>query len=132
MTPAQLERVRAHVTEHRPNIAIAVHGDCTGADEQFDQIVHQLAIPRSLFPSDIEAKQAKSRQKRPERLYVHPAAPPLERNKRMVQACYRVIATPKGMEAERRSGTWATIRAAKKAGKPVTVFWPDGTETRIP
>jgi len=34
---------------------------------------------------------------------------------------------PKGkVEEWRGSGTWATIRYARKVGKPVTIIYPDG------
>jgi hypothetical protein len=43
-------------------------------------------------------------------------------------AAAMLAACPKGPE-ERRSGTWATVRYARKTGKPVVIFWPDGTVT---
>jgi len=54
-----------------------------------------------------------------------PAEPYLLRNHRIVDAVARMVACPKG-EEELRSGTWATVRYARKCGKPVTIIWPDG------
>lgn len=129
LTRPQEQAIHAHLRGHRPDISIVIHGDCKGADEMFDRIASTLEIARTLFPSDIERMRAYSEAVRPERVFVHPPAPPLERNKRMVSIAARVIAAPGLMEAERRSGTWATIRAAKKAERPIAIFWPDGTET---
>lgn len=53
--------------------------------------------------------------------------PYLERNHDIVDDCDELLATPGEKEEQLRSGTWATIRYAKKCGKPVTVIYPDGT-----
>jgi hypothetical protein len=37
-----------------------------------------------------------------------------------------VIAAPMSSAEILRSGTWATIRYARKAGKPVLIIWPNG------
>jgi hypothetical protein len=52
----------------------------------------------------------------------------LTRNRNIVDAADLLTACPKGPE-EQRSGTWATVRYARKVGKPVVIFWPDGTVT---
>lgn len=49
-----------------------------------------------------------------------------KRNHDIVDATEWLIATPKKFE-EIRSGTWATVRYAKKVKKPVTIIWPDGS-----
>lgn len=59
----------------------------------------------------------------------HQSMPPLDRNRLMVGMADRLLAMPAGMEEELRSGTWATIRYARKGQKPITVFWPDGSVT---
>lgn len=53
--------------------------------------------------------------------------PPLERNHRIVDACDVLIACPKDAQEQLRSGTWATVRYARKQGKRVIVITPDGT-----
>lgn len=61
---------------------------------------------------------------------VLPAEPALKRNRVMVTAGERLLATPSGPE-RLRSGTWATIRYAAKVGRPVLICYPDGeTEER--
>lgn len=56
------------------------------------------------------------------------AKPFLIRNKDIVNACTLLIATPaQTVNIPRGSGTWATIRYARKIGRPTTILWPDGT-----
>jgi hypothetical protein len=59
----------------------------------------------------------------------HPELPPLERNRVIVDLTDRLIACPRTMEEELRSGTWATIRYARKLRRPITLVWPNGTVT---
>jgi hypothetical protein len=50
----------------------------------------------------------------------------LERNTEIVKACDVLIATPKEQDEVLRSGTWATIRRARKYDKKLAVIFPDG------
>lgn len=52
--------------------------------------------------------------------------PYLIRNQVIVEATDVLIAMPNG-EEKLRSGTWSTIRYAKRAGKKVYILMPDGT-----
>ena len=52
----------------------------------------------------------------------HPK-PYLDRNRDIVDACEVLLATPDGPE-RLRSGTWSTVRYARKIGKPVEVRLP--------
>jgi hypothetical protein len=61
---------------------------------------------------------------------VHPARlaapkPYLMRNKDIVDQTSILVAAPKGPE-EKRSGTWATVRYARKLGRPIYICYPDG------
>ncbi|WP_035982685.1 hypothetical protein [Leptospira meyeri] len=49
----------------------------------------------------------------------------LKRNQAIVMASNELWAFPSEPEKV-RFGTWATIRFARKTGKPVKLFWPDG------
>ncbi len=49
------------------------------------------------------------------------------RDKDIVNPAERMIAAPAGTTEELRSGTWATIRYARKKKVPLSIVWPDGT-----
>jgi hypothetical protein len=57
----------------------------------------------------------------------HKVRKPLSRNADILDACDVLIAAPKGKREELRSGTWATIRGARKLGRRLVIIWPDGT-----
>jgi hypothetical protein len=120
-TAAQLDALEAVLRELRP--AAAVHGCCVGADEQFHYLI------RALWPEcRIEGQPSTLKG---QRAYVGcdslaPARSPLVRNQAIVAECELLIACPHGYEEEQRSGTWATVRHARKVGRPVKIVWPDG------
>ena len=53
---------------------------------------------------------------------------PLERNEDIVNDGEILIACPSRLGEELRSGTWATVRYARKVGKPVIVLDPGPSE----
>ena len=56
-------------------------------------------------------------------IVAHPASDdPLKRNREIVAACDVLIAAPLTDKEELRSGTWATVRYARAAGKPVVML----------
>ena len=54
-----------------------------------------------------------------------PAKPFMMRNRQIVLQSERLIGCPDAAQTV-RSGTWATIRIAHRAGAPVMVIHPDG------
>lgn len=52
--------------------------------------------------------------------------PYLDRNHKIVMASQEMIATPGEFDEQLRSGTWATIRYARRVGRPLHVIYPDG------
>lgn len=97
------------------------HGDCIGADEQaakgarlagFRIIGHPpiVQLKRAYFPAD-EMREP---------------LPYLDRNKRIVAVSQEMIATPGEFAEVLRSGTWSTVRYARRVGKTVHVILPDG------
>ena len=102
------------------------HGCCIGADDEAVQAVLSLAT----IGGKIVAHPPLNRSKMSESAIqfsteVLPAKDYLVRNRDIVDACEVLLACPKG-EEEQRSGTWSTVRYARKQGKPVVVLWPDG------
>jgi hypothetical protein len=98
------------------------HGDCIGADQYahgeavaafFATVGHPpLAASKRAFTRNDSEREAKEY---------------LERNRDIVNETYGLIACPKfGME-ELRSGTWATVRYARKLKRPIMIIHSDGS-----
>jgi hypothetical protein len=128
MTDAQRRGVREILIVlqlPRFGLSAVVHGDCIGADDDFDAIAVELGLARIHRPT-FGAKRAFGGKARPaETLRIWPAKPPLERNRDIVGEVTRMLATPKGPE-ETRSGTWSTIRYARRLRRFTQIVWPDG------
>lgn len=110
--------------------ALFRHGCCVGADAQAAVMADALTPRPTIFghPSDISQMTSDAAlavcddTAQPE--------PPLDRNRHIVDGCDVLVACPKGYAEEQRSGTWATVRFARKVGRPVTIIWPDGRVDR--
>jgi hypothetical protein len=96
-------------------------GDCIGADAQAAFGARSAGFRIIGHPPTIDSKRA-----------FFPAdewralLPYLDRNKAIVNASQEMIATPGEFEEQLRSGTWSTIRYARRVGKPIHVLLPDG------
>lgn len=107
------------------NIKEIHHGDCIGSDYDFHNLFNEDS---TLFHSSIK-------------IVVHPPAnskcrayatssfstilepkPYLKRNHDIVDSCDILIACPKTSQEELRSGTWSTIRYARKKNKDIFIF----------
>lgn len=99
------------------------HGDCVGADAEASEIAAELGLWIVVHPPENESKRAFCQKVR----VILPPKPYLERNRDIVNSCDRLIATPLEGGEILRSGTWATVRYARKVGKPVTIIYRDGT-----
>lgn len=128
MTPRQLAAVtylvRCWGTFPPDTRPIVHHGDCVGADEQFDKICHIERVGRILHPSTA-ATRCHSEKLRPEGVLevLEPDAP-LARDRVIVERIGLLLAAPKLRKEELRSGTWATVRYAREEGVPVLVLDP--------
>lgn len=97
------------------------HGDCIGADSDAHDIVLDIGnIPIYIHPPILSGKRAFCNFAK----YRFEEKPYLARNKDIVDMCHLLVACPKGLKEELRSGTWATIRYAQKMGKPVVILAP--------
>jgi hypothetical protein len=101
------------------------HGCCVGADEQAAHIAFSADCPR-IVGHPPTATAMLSEFSLGFNTENHDPLPYLERNRRIVDACETLIACPKGPE-EQRSGTWATVRYARKQKKQILIIWPNGT-----
>lgn len=101
------------------------HGDCIGADEQIHRICRRTAFRRCFI--HIHPPSNKSKCAFCEADAYEPSMGYLERNHAMVDATSTLLATPKDMAEELRSGTWATVRYARKRNRCIYIVYPDGT-----
>lgn len=95
------------------------HGDCNGADEVAHYIAKSLGIRIVGHPPTNPKKRAfcdcdEWREPKPY----------LERNHDIVNEALAMVGMPKGRDEELRSGTWATIRYARKLGTPIEIIYP--------
>lgn len=122
MTLSQIDRLRAVLNlAFRDGIGEFHHGDCLGADEQSHDLVRRL-WPRVQIvghPCDL----VKQRAFKDCDVTMHPL-PPLVRNKKIVAASEYIVATPGEATEVLRSGTWSTIRHARKMNREITVIKP--------
>lgn len=120
MTQAQKDLIRVFLEMHKPTSVI--HGDCIGADKDFDDICTEMGIPRYSMPCSITSKRAFT-----DATVLRMPLPPLERNRHIVAETDELFACPKEMREVLRSGTWSTIRYARKTKKTTYIFYKDGS-----
>lgn len=131
LTEEQREEVTKLLVSHCPDdpqeaMSQFHHGDCIGADYEAAQIAQEMGYhvvghppvntkARAFFESDNE---------RPPKGY-------LARNEDIVIFSEILIACPKSIVEEiKGSGTWWTVRCARKAGKPIYLVLPTGRVVR--
>ena len=104
------------------------YGACIGADTQAVLEAIDVGYVVIAYPaSDV----ASSKQGLiPEQAIVVAAQPALKRNPLIVANSDILIATPKYMSESLRSGTWTTVRHARKQSKPIIYIWPNGRVQR--
>jgi len=101
------------------------HGDCVGVDAEAHGIALDLGIPVAVHPPDKDRKRAYCQGAE----QVYPPAPYLVRNHAIVDAVDLLLALPRGDREELRSGTWATVRYAKKRKVRTVIIPPAPRET---
>lgn len=97
------------------------HGGCHGADMDAHKAA-AIYTCRHVHPGSVE--QHWHWENRNDYGTLLPWKPFLERNYDIVDVCEALIAAPRTLYEERRSGTWATIRYARKIGRPVIILDP--------
>lgn len=120
MTEQQRQSLYAQLVALGPGHTL-VHGDCVGADAQ----AHFLASCRGwtieIYPSTLGHARAYCAAP-----VIHPVMAPLARNKVIAKRAELMLATPREPHEVLRSGTWATIRAARKLGRDGWIILPNG------
>lgn len=119
-TPEQHASLTKLLIELRPGYLH--HGDCIGVDAQADAICGELEIKTIIHPPDDPKKRAYCI----DYFDLWPERPYLDRNRDIVFESDLLIAVPKTNFEEQRSGTWATVRQARKHETPIIFIDPDG------
>lgn len=102
----------------------AHHGDCEGADDDFDGIMSDLEVPTTLHPPLNEKQRAFCYG--PHVAWVEPAEDYLVRDDKIVEQSELLIAAPAEYERKPHSGTWYTAGKAHLDGKLVLFVFPKG------
>ena len=124
MTPAQRAAL-ADCVSALP--ARAIHGGATGADEEFDAFL----ISAGMNPQDIDVYPAsvdRWLKWTDAGRTTYAVDEPLLRNRIIARRCDYLIAAPATAGEVVRSGTWATIRYARRpiARRPIVILLPEG------
>ena len=130
MTEAQLEALANELlavelyAADKGATQFELHHDCKGADAQVHEMARKGGYRVVVHPGDIATMRAWCEGDEvllPEQT--------LLRNAAIVDAAHVLFAAPEGPETQ-RSGTWSTIRRARRVGKPICIVWSDGKATK--
>lgn len=98
------------------------HGDCTGSDEELHNMAKELGYKIHVHPPTNNKLRAYCRGDVTE----YPKSYKI-RNADIVRSSILLIATPhRSEDADRYSGTWATVRIAQRRRVPYVIFRQDG------
>lgn len=101
------------------------HGDCIGWDAQAHALARRIGCAVEMHPPLNTSKRAWSEMLPNE--HTHPAGEYLARNRCIVDWTRALVACPKEETGEEmRSGTWATVRYARKLKRPIYIVRPSG------
>lgn len=100
------------------------HGDCVGSDAGARDVAKRCGFWTASHPPINDSLRAFTTNDE-----TYPPADYRVRDRRIVQMAQLMLATPKFMREEVRSGTWATIRDARKLFTPVIIVWSNGSST---
>lgn len=123
MSPRQMQRLIQALREN--GVTELHHGDCIGADSQAHWFavlggqVQRIVIHPPSNPTRREGRKASDAYPK---IVVLPEAEYLARNRAIVNATQALIAAPRSEIEETRSGTWATIRYARKLGRSIYIL----------
>lgn len=124
MTPKQQDELRQCLTILRDQHEALIfhHGDCVGADAEADAIARELGYHIVLHPPTNPKKRAFCQAD----YYTCAPKSYLTRNQDIVLDTGVLLAAPRERVEEQRSGTWATVRFARRARVfyPVWIIWP--------
>ena len=98
MSAWQKQQLAKFLEEHRSQVALFAHGACSGADLEAHDLVRDVCGSLTFIA--------------------------LKRDRDIVDCgCDLLLAAPLQMSEVLRSGTWSTIRYARKRHVPVQILW---------
>lgn len=119
-TPAQLENLNRVLQR----VDVLHHGDCIGADNAAHWIAKHMYGKYTVCHPPIKSKTRAftfpNDETRPQYDYI-------TRDHHIVNESEFLIGCSRGMEEIVRSGTWTTIRYARKKNRPILILFPDGS-----
>ena len=118
MSATQIEWLEEFFKTH--DVTQFHHGDCVGADEEAHKIADKVFGIKTFVHPPINEKH---------RAYclgdvIYLAKPYMERNKDIVLATDKLVAMPRTVGETNRSGTWSTVRYARKTHKDIHMVPP--------
>lgn len=115
------ENLQKFIIENKNKIIEAHHGDCIGSDKIFDNEIKKYGIKTIIHPPNINNYRSFCS-------YDEIKSPMsfLKRNKNIVDSSNILIALPPTDHEIIRSGSWQTIRYARKKNKKIYIFYPNG------
>jgi hypothetical protein len=132
LTSLDMVLLKLAARAERESCTLALHhGCCTGADEASHNIArthggidiygHPGIDSHGFSPYRMPSTGGFS--------FIYPEKPYRTRNRDMVSVCCLLVACPAHPEDDprsERSGTWRTVRFARRACKNIIYIWPDG------
>lgn len=107
----------------RQRLALATIARDAAARGVWESFHHGAAVGADTEAAAIVQLEFKGFERRGLQVVEHPAGgDPLARNREIVAAVGLLIAAPDTAVEYLRSGTWATVRYARKAGKPIVIL----------
>lgn len=107
------------------NHIVALHGDCVGSDTDFHNlcVANRAKNPNKVLKIHIYPPSYSGLRSFLKGDVVKAEKPFLKRNLDIIQDCSILIACPKDKNQEElRSGTWSTIRQARKQNKQIYIL----------
>ena len=121
MSKTQERLFTEFLTKYKDEIELFAHGSCCGCDEEAHDLVKKIlgnGVFITVFPSTSKTRKILSGAN-----YVATPKIPMDRNIDIVKAgSDLLIACPRSDKEILRSGTWATVRIARKLKIPVVIL----------
>lgn len=91
------------------HLVVGLHGDCVGADADFDELCKKAGIETWSRPCNYPNMRAYTKSKQ-----IAEVTNPMARNREIVKQCSVLLACPPTEEELEKGGTWKTIRMGRK------------------